>query len=107
MSYTYTYTYALLPEKIEDAVGCILIVHPNIKDKHTISVYGRDDKYVFTLSEVKDYHKSDNDRIYLYPIEEYGKEHARIHAIANMIGYEKIKEIFVCVGNINDSQIPE
>lgn len=64
-TYTSTETYTILPDNIEEAVGCMVRLHPNA-DENTIKVYSRDD-YVFLLAEKKDWHKNGNDRIRLIP----------------------------------------
>lgn len=106
MSYTISYTYALLPDNMEDCIGQIIQLHHNADD-NSRKVYNTHknimDKYVFILSEKKDWHKRDDDRIQLFPIEEYEKEGARIHVIGSMIGYEEIKKKFVSVGHINNT----
>lgn len=104
MSYTISYTYALLPDKMEDCVGQIIQLHHNASE-NSKKVYNSGKitaMYVFTLGEKRDYHRSDSDRIHMIPLEQYGESDYKIHLIANMVGYEKIKEDFVSVGHIDE-----
>lgn len=102
VSYTITETYALLPDNIEDAVGCILRLHHNATET-SIKNFGYD-TYIFVLAKKQNYHRNDNDRIRLIPIEQLENPQTT-HLLATILGYEEIKKKFVVYGIADVSHI--
>lgn len=82
-----------LPDNIEDCIGKETVLKENV-DSNTVSTFDRD-SYIFTLADKQDYHRNDNDRIRLFPKNEY--PNGRVHGLATIMGYNKIKKLFQLV----------
>lgn len=89
-----------LPTNIEEANGLIIKVRTSVSD-YTIANFGKDQEYVFTLQEFKGNEwKTDNQRIRVYPIENYPSKD-KCHILATMLGYLEIRHKFQVVGKID------
>lgn len=94
-----------LPDNINDAVGLIIqlkdykdsTAHKDYDPTYDIANFGKDNKYVFILGNMTKW-ATDNERIRLYPIEEY--PNGRVHLLGTMLGYKRLKDRFQVVGKI-------